>query len=40
VSDEELTGSELILCYLLDHIGEREAAERRRAALATATAQA
>ncbi len=35
-----LRGSELILCYLLDHIGEREAAERRLAALATATAQA
>jgi pyroglutamyl-peptidase len=37
---ELLRGSELILCYLLDHIGEREAADRRLAATATATAQA
>jgi pyroglutamyl-peptidase len=37
---ELLRGGELILCYLLDHIGEREAADRRLAALATATAQA
>jgi pyroglutamyl-peptidase len=37
---ELLRGSELILCYLLDHIGEREAADRRLAAQAAATAQA
>jgi pyroglutamyl-peptidase len=37
---ELLRGSKLILCYLLDHIGAREAADQRLAAMESASARA